>query len=128
MSEQAPATFDAHAAMPGEAFLKALEGIDLDAQLARMDAMLGGKPGHAAQAARQQIAAQAAKLWTDPDYSAFIEWLLDSTLRRPMFLPQLGNQGAAYCAWRDGENSIIWKILQAVAEGRNEAMPSREGV
>lgn len=117
-----PARLDGRAAAPVESFLAQTAHVDLDA-------LLGGGFGAAATEAnadRQQVIALAARL-AEAEFKPLLEWLLDASLRRPVHLPGFGPEATAYCALREGQNQIVWLLLQAIAEGRGELPPYREG-
>lgn len=117
------ATLGAREAMPMRSFLDQVEGMSLD----NLDAA-AGQAGRVADADRQQ----AAALWAEicRVYPDAIEWLLDQTLRRPNTLPHHATiETVALAATaREGENRVVWWILQAIANGRKEPPPYREGV
>ena len=125
------ATLGARAAMPKDLLERAVEGINIEDLLRSMSGRLDtpGQDAFAKEAAadRAQIAAQAAAFAADPRYAALFEWLLDITLRRPMVLWGLGDSRLEYADRREGANSVVWQLLQAVAEGRSEQHPIREG-
>lgn len=120
-----PPRYGAREAMPIEGFLESTAKISLDDMLERLE----GTPGVALdlQRSREQIAAIACKL-LEPELLPLLEWLCDISLRRPMVLPGLGAEGQLYCALREGQNQIVFQLLQAIAEGREEAGPHREGM
>jgi len=93
--------------------------------LGRLDGAAGVSRDLAAE--RAQIAALAARL-IEPPMRPLLEWLCDMTLRRPIFLFGLREESLAYVASREGENRVVWQLLLAIAEGRGETPPPREGV
>lgn len=126
MSERPPASLDARAAMPAQGFLDQIGKIGLDDLLARVE----GSPAVTRDLvrAREQAAACAAQVFATDEGKVVLEFLLDATLRRPLFLPGLGPEGLVYAAHREGQNSIVWQLVQAIAIGRRETPPNREGV
>ncbi len=120
------ATLGAREAMPLDGFLDQTARLNLDALMDK----LGGTPGVARElsAARKQVAACAAAMAASDDGRVVLEFLLDATLRRPVFLPGLGPEALVYAAHREGQNAVVWQLLQAIAEGRGETPPNREGV
>lgn len=120
-----PARDNARSAMPTEGFLDRVSEMSIDKLMERLE----GTPRVAIQLKneRANISALASKLATG-DMRPLLEWLLDMTLRRPMIMPGLGLEGQFYCALREGQNQVVWQILQAVADGRGEVPPSREGM
>lgn len=119
------ATFGARAAMPFDGFLEQTLKVNLDTLIGGLD----GNGGVARDLAleREQIARLAARL-LDPEFRPLLEWLCDITLRRPLVLPGLNHEGLIYAARREGGNAVVWQLLQAIAQGRGEKMPPREGV
>lgn len=126
MSGRQSASLDARAAMPAGSFLDRIGQIGLDDLMARVE----GSPAVARELAqaRSQIAACAAHVFATDEGRVVLEFLFDATLRRPVFLPGLGPEGLVYAAHREGQNAIVWQIVQAIAEGRAEIPPNREGV
>lgn len=130
MRPAVPATHDLRRVMPPDQFLTAVDGIDFDAM---MDLMSGRRTDPAAlfasedAAERLRVARAAARLWADETYRPLIEWLLDTTLRRPISIWGLGEAKSEYIDRREGANSVVWQLLRMVAEGRNEEPPTREG-
>lgn len=126
-----PASYGARQAMPAESFETALDRFDFDQMLRAMSGRLEGPDQDAfvemAAADRAQVAALAARFWDDPDYAPLREWLLDMTLRRPISIWGLGEARTEYADRRSGANSVVWLLLQAVAEGRQELPPTTEG-
>ncbi len=123
--------FDARAAMPLDAFEKAVGDVDLDTMLEQISGRLGTGANSAfladQAAMREQVAALAADFLADPHYSPLVEWLLDITLRRPVVLSGMGDGRLEYADRREGANSVVWQLLQAAAEGRGDVPPAREG-
>ena len=79
-------------------------------------------------ARREQVAALAAA-WADtPVGAAILEFLADISVRRPVFLPGLGQEAVAYVAHREGQNNLFWQLVQLIAIGRSETPPAREGM
>ena len=126
MSERPPASLDGRAAMPASSFLDQVGKIGLDDLLARVE----GSPAVTRELtrARRQIAACAAQVFATDEGRVVLEFLFDATLRRPVFMPGLGPEGLVYAAHREGQNAVVWQIVQAIAEGRCEIPPNREGV
>ncbi len=108
-----------------------LAEVDLDAMLRQLSGRLDPARQEAfvtaETAARAQVAELAKRLFDDPVYRPLVEWLLDITLRRPVSIWGLGEAGREYVDRREGANSVVWQLLQAVAEGREEPPPIREG-
>jgi hypothetical protein len=121
-----PARFGAREAQPLEGFLASTKQFDLDKLLERADQFGTVAIEKELAAARAQVAAQ----WREiaEKYPAAIEWLCDISLRRPVHLPMLGAEGQLYAAHRDGANALAWQIIQAIAEGRDQPPPMREGI
>jgi hypothetical protein len=119
-----PARYGMRETMPLESFLDRTAKIDLD-DLAEQ---LEGTPAVAKELSRsrEQVAALAAKLM-DSEYRPVVEWLIDISLRRPTFMPGLGHEGQLYAAYREGGNAVVWQLIQAIAQGREEMPPQREG-
>lgn len=81
-----------------------------------------------AVAAMRAIADDAAWLASTPQGQRVVEWLLDSTLRLPMLVYGLpADQKIEYYSRREGANNVAWQLLQAIAQGRNQQLPSRQG-
>lgn len=121
-----PAHIGARAAMPAASFLDAVSALDLDRMLGPVRGLDAAEPDAEALAEREQVSAIAARL-LEPDLRPLLEWLLDQTLRRPLFLAGYGPEAMAIAAGREGENRIVWRLLQAIAIGRGEVPPAREG-
>jgi hypothetical protein len=120
------ARFGDRAAMPAKGFLENTERIQIDA-LQESYEKAQGLALHLRRS-REQVLAIAPKL-LEPELAPLLEWILDITLRRPNFLP-LGagaEQIAIHAAYREGANGLAWQLLQAIAEGREEVLPHREG-
>lgn len=123
--ERPAASFGPRQAQPLDDFLSRVSSMSLDSMLGRLDGAAGVSRDLAAE--RAQIAALAARLLS-PDMRPLLEWLCDMTLRRPIFLFGLREDALAWAASREGENRVVWQLLLAIAEGRAEAPPPREGV
>ncbi len=126
MTEVKPA-IGAREAMPAEAFLAAIPQFDLAAAIEGKFRDLLPAAARDEMATQGQIAVIAARL-LEPDLRPLLEWLLDQTLRRPLFLPGLGPDALVFAAHREGQNAVVWKLLQTIAMGRDETPPAREGV
>lgn len=64
------------------------------------------------------------------DGKVTLEWLLDQTLRRPVHVGGPGvdpMQAYAEGRYREGKNAIVHLLLVAIARGRGEQPPFREG-
>lgn len=120
-----PARYGAREAQPLEGFLESTQKIALDDLLERLEGTSG--VAHDLKRSREQVSAIARKL-LDPELRPLLEWLCDISVRRPMILPGLGAEGPLYCALREGQNQIVFQLLAAIAEGREEAGPRREGM
>jgi hypothetical protein len=120
-----PPRYGGREAMPVKGFLDRTEDVLLDELLEKLE----GTPGvaHELKRSREQITAIARKL-LEPELLPLLEWLCDISLRRPMVLPGLGQEATLYCALREGQNQIVFQLLQAIAEGREETGPRREGM
>lgn len=126
-----PSALGTRQVLTADALEKSLARIDLDGMLAQF---AGSEDGEAVDtfikeqaAEREQIAALAAAFASDPAYRPLYEWLLDITVRRPLVVWGLGANRLEYVDRREGANSVIWQLLAAVAEGRKEPPPTREG-
>jgi hypothetical protein len=126
MTEAAiPAHLDARRAMPADDFLAQIGLMNLDGHMDGRE-QAGGSYARHLETERAQIAALAARFYQS-EFRPLLEWMLDASLRRPVFMPGLNAEGVAYCAHREGQNSIVWQLVQAIAEGRKETPPAREG-
>lgn len=126
-----PASLGRREVMQRDVLARAVEGIDLEEMLAQMSGRLDtrGQNTFVEQqtAARQQVAALAAEFASSERFRPLFEWLLDITVRRPVSIWGLGDDRCEYVDRREGANSVIWQLLQAVAEGRGEVPPPMEG-
>ncbi len=126
-----PPTLSARGVQPAAGWVDRVEQIDLEAMMRQLSGRLdpAGQSSFAAdqRAAREQVCALAKALWEDEHYRPLVEWLLDITVRRPISVWGLGATKAEYVDRREGANSVVWQLLQAVAEGRGEHLPIREG-
>lgn len=120
-----PAIFGARRAMPVEDILDRASSPSLDEMLRRVGGI--GPLEQEVVRDREQVAALAATL-LEPGMRPLIEWLCDITLRKPIFMPNLGPEGVAYCAWREGQNQIVYQLLRAAAEGRSQTIEPRDGM
>ncbi len=71
-----------------------------------------------------------ARVASSDDGKVMLEWLFDQTLRRPIYLGALrGDAMQAYGEgrFREGKNAIVHQLLVAIALGRGEQPPYREG-
>lgn len=78
----------------------------------------------------QRIRAIAARKFGDAEGEELLEALCDATLRRPVFITQMGipaDQVLAMGQFREGMGAAVYLLLAWVAEGRNEQPPQREG-
>ncbi len=124
-----PASFGARQAMPAEGF-----ALDARSILAGLFDQVNPEDlpadARAALEAQQHIAQAAARLFASDDGRTVLEWLCDVTLRRPVFMTQLGldpMQAHVHGAFREGQNALVFAIMAAMAEGRQEQPPQREG-
>jgi len=119
------ASYGPREAMPADGFLDSIGKFDLD----KLGFHLEGAAGVALEMRREreQIAALAARMFAG-EFRPVVEWLIDITLRRPVFMPGLGPDALTYVAHREGGNAVAWQLLQAIAEGRQEQPPAREGL
>lgn len=125
MSEELPprAAFGDAFAMPLDRFFDALAGGGVSTMLNEQDIEIAR--------AKEQVAALAAKLVTDPEWRPLVEWLLDISLRRPTVTMHLaGNRDMRdfHSNFREGQNSIVFLLLREAAVGRKERPPTREGL
>jgi hypothetical protein len=125
-----PASLGAREVMTADSLEASLRDVDFDAVMESLSGRLGaGKTNEwiAEQTRnREQIAVLAAHFAADPKYRPLFEWLLDITLRRPVSIAGMGEHALEYVNRREGANSVVWQLLQAVAEGREEQAPIRE--
>lgn len=80
--------------------------------------------------ADKRVAEAAARFAATEDGRVILEWLCDQTLRRPTFFSHLGldpMQAYAHGCFREGANAIVFSLLKAIATGRQEHPPHREG-
>lgn len=79
----------------------------------------------------ERIRGIAARLFAPgTEGEQLLEALCDATLRRPVFITQLGvdpMQALMYGAFREGQGAAIFLLLAWIAEGRSEQPPQREG-
>lgn len=98
--------------------------------------LFGGDPEQlraalkAQQDVNQGIKEACARVAATPDGQAMLEWLCDATLRRPTFLALVDLDPMrcfAHGVFREGQNAVVFLLLKAIAEGRQEPPPQREG-
>jgi hypothetical protein len=78
----------------------------------------------------QRIRAIAARKFADAEGEELLEALCDATMRRPVFITQLGlpsDQVLSLGQFREGTAAGIYLLLAWIAEGRSEQPPQREG-
>lgn len=121
--ETPPATFGARQAQPVDGFLDVVAQIDVDRLMDRFQSPVATEFNKS----REQVAKIAAAFFLG-EGRPVLEWLCDITIRRPHIMPFLGPEAAFFAAHREGQNSAIWQIIAAIAEGREETPPVREGV
>ena len=79
----------------------------------------------------RRVRAAAARIFDTEDGRLVLEALCDSTLRRPTFITHVNmpaDRGYAFGCFREGMNAAVFAILRAIAEGRDEPPPQREGL
>lgn len=122
---------DARAAMPADAFMRGLGGLDIEAMLGRAQApaLREARAALDADLARQTaVARAAARLFSTPDGVDVLEWLLDGTLRAPLALRGVSRDQAFDDALRrDGANGVAWATLRLIAQGRDLPPPAEKG-
>ena len=73
-----------------------------------------------------QLANDARLVFETEQGRRVLEWLADTTVRRPVW--SYGIQDAmAYVAMREGQNAVFFNLLKLLAFGREEKPPQREG-
>ena len=78
----------------------------------------------------ERIYAIAARKFGDKEGEELLEALCDATLRRPIFLTQMGlpsEQVLALGQFREGMGATVFLLLAWIAQARNEQQPQREG-
>lgn len=80
--------------------------------------------------ARERVGEAAAALYAgSPEFRIVLEWLLDQTLRRATWSPQLGismDQICGHGCFREGQNAIAEALLKAIAAGLKMKPPQNE--
>jgi len=77
------------------------------------------------------VAQAAARVFSTDDGRLVLEHLLDVTLRRPTFIAHANldpMRAYAHGVMREGQNQIVFVLLQAIARGRQQDLPQREGL
>lgn len=72
-----------------------------------------------------------ARVASSDDGKVMLEWLFDQTLRKPVYVGGLGHdamQAYGEGRFREGKNAIVHLLLVAIATGRGEQPPYREGM
>jgi hypothetical protein len=117
-------------AMPADGFMANVEKISLDGL---MNQIKGGGPDMdrdiaALKDKQQRMQELFAMVFSADEGREVLEHLLDITLRRPAIVQGLtSDQRAEYYIWREGENRIVWQILQMIASGLKLKPQPREG-
>jgi hypothetical protein len=102
----------------------------------RLVSELFPQPAEAREALEQMRLASLAEMQaisrvaSSDDGKVMLEWLLDQTLRRPVYIGRLGfdaMQAFGEGRFREGKNAIVHQLLVAIAIGRGEQPPFREG-
>lgn len=122
------ASYGARHAMPIDQYIS---------QIGKVDEFLEGLfPGASDEEIREaaeqvkRIHATAARLFATADGRELLEWLCDLTLRRSKFIVAPGMSpgvGYALAALQEGKQQVVWMLICAIAMGRSERPPTREG-
>lgn len=115
MSEPSLQALQASAAAGGWDWLEAAE-----------KRIFGKAPAALTAEARQRLAEATARIFNSPDGAILLEAMLDRTLRRIVFVTQLGvdpQQALLHGAFREGQNALAAEILRLKAEGEKVAPP-----
>jgi len=123
-----PASFGPREAMPIDGFVSQIGKVD-----EFLDSLFPGATDDEIKEAAEQLKqmhATAARVFATEDGRELVEWLCDLTLRQPSFIvaPNVDpGVGYALCGRREGENKIVWMLICAIASGRSQKPPAREG-
>ena len=120
---------DAREAMPREAFMARVNGLDIDAMLGRSQAPALKEARRAAEialAGQEAVARAAARLFSTPDGADVLQWLLDGTLRAPVAMQGPREQAFDDALRREGANGVAWAVLRLIAKGREQPAPAEK--
>lgn len=126
-----PASFGAREAQPIDAMMDKLmaQGWDFfgDKLTETLDTSSRRAWSSEFEAEAKRRAGDAAALFATREGREILEWLCDITVRRPIWVMNLGSEALTYAAMREGQNAIIYTLMKLIAEGRKEQPPEREG-
>jgi hypothetical protein len=79
----------------------------------------------------REVAQLAAQLWNAREFRLVVEWLLDVSVRRGVWVGRLGlamDQAYGYGMFREGQNALAMTLMRLIAEGQKvKPQRSREG-